>query len=99
MHRVHHRVADRGDQVGRTGTTGGKRHTHLARSLGVALGRVSAAGLVAHQDVAQTTVDERVVGREVGATGQTEDDVHALRLQAFHHRVNCTHCTDLLSFS
>ena len=94
---IHHRVADRRDQVGRAWAARGKRHAHLARGLGVALGRMSAAGLVAYQDVAQATIDEGVVGREVGATGQAEDDVHALRLQAFHHCVNCTHCTDLLS--
>ncbi len=42
-------------------------------------------------------VDERVVGRQVGAAGQAEDDVHALRLQTFHERVNCAHLADLLS--
>ena len=68
-HGVHHRVADRGDQVGRARAAGGKRHTHLACGLRVALSRMPTAGLVAHQDVAQTTVDERIVGREVGATG------------------------------
>ena len=40
---------------------------------------------------------ERVVGREVGAAGQAEDDVHALRLQTFHQRIDRAHLADLLS--
>ncbi len=90
-HRVHHRVADRRDQVGRAGTARGERHADLAGRLGVALGGVAAAGLVTHEDVTDATVHEGVVGREIGATGQAEDDIHALRLQAFHHRVDRTH--------
>src|SRR6185312_4592024 len=65
--------------------------------LGVALGGVAAAGLVAHEDVADSPVDERVVGRQVGAAREAEDDVDALRLQTFHQRIYCAHLTDLLS--
>ena len=57
---------------------------------------MAAAGLVAHEDVADARVDERVVGREVGAAGEAEYDVHTLRLQAFHHGIDRTHSTDLL---
>ena len=70
----------------------------LPGRLGVALGGVAAAGLVADEDVTDAAADERVVGREVGAAGQAEDDVHALRLQAFHHGVDRSHLAELLSF-
>ena len=51
-HRVHHRVGDRRDQVRRAGAGRGERDADLAGRLGVALGGVAAAGLVAHEDVA-----------------------------------------------
>jgi hypothetical protein len=41
---------------------------------------VAAAGLVAHEDVADAGVHERVVGRQIRAAGEPEDDLHALRL-------------------
>ena len=71
--RVHHRVGDRGDQVGRAGAGGGEGDADLAGGLGVALGGVAAALLVADLDVAEVGVDERVVGRQVGAAGDPED--------------------------
>ena len=89
--RVHHRVADRRDQVGRAGAAGADRDADLAGGLGVALGGVTAAGLVADQDVTDAGVVEGVVGREVGAAGKPEYDVDTLGLQAFHQSVDCTH--------
>ena len=44
-----------------------KHDADLAGRLGVALGGVAAAGLVADEDVADARVDERVVGGQVGA--------------------------------
>jgi hypothetical protein len=52
---------------------------------------------MAHQHVADPGVIERVVGREVGAAGEAEYDVHTLGFKAFHHGIDCTHCADLLS--
>ena len=75
-----------------------KRDADLAGRLGVALGRVAAAGLVAHEDVADPRVDEGVVGREVGAAGRPEYDVDALCLQALHHGIDRSHHA-LTSFS
>ena len=97
-HRVHHRVADRRDQVRRAGAAGRERDADFAGRLRVALGGVPAAGLVADEDVADAAVDERVVGREVGAAGQAEDDIDALRLQTFHQGIDSPHLADLLSF-
>ncbi len=69
----------------------------LPGGLGVALGGVAAAGLVADEDVADAGVVEGVVGREVGAAGQPEYDVDTFGLQAFHQGVDCTHGARLLS--
>ena len=92
-HGVHHRVDDRRDDVRRAGAGGGERDADLAGRLRVALGSVSAAGLVAHEDVADAAVDERVVGGKVGAPGEAEYDVHTLRLQALHDGIDRTHVT------
>ena len=91
--------ADRRDQVGRARAARRERDADLAGRLGVALGGVPAAGLVADEDVADAGVVEGVVGRQVRATGQAEYDVDALRLQALHHGIDCTHRADLLSLT
>jgi hypothetical protein len=96
-HGVHHRVGDRGHEVGRPGPRGCERHTDLAGRLGVALGGVAATGLVAHQHMADAGVIERVVGGQVGATGEAEYDIDALGFKALHHGIDCTHRADLLS--
>ncbi len=54
---------------------------------------MAAAGLVAHEDVADAAVDERVVGGKVGSAGEAEYDVHTLRLQALHDGIDRTHLT------
>ena len=73
------------------GPAGRERDADLAGRLRVALGGVAAAGLVAHEHVADAGVEEGVVGGEVRAAGEAEDDVDALRLQAFHHGINRAH--------
>ena len=88
---VHHRVGERGDDVGRAGAGGGEDDPDPAGGLGVALGGVAAAGLVADEHVADPRVHEGVVGGEVGAARIAEDDVDALRLEAFHDRIDCSH--------
>jgi hypothetical protein len=77
------RVGDRGDQVGGAGTRSCERDADLSGGLGVPLGRVAAALLVAHLDVRDVGVVERVVGREVRAPGDPEDMLHALGLEGF----------------
>ena len=52
-HRVHVGVGDRGDEVGRAGAGGRDGDADLVGCRGVALGGVTGALLVAHQDVAQ----------------------------------------------
>jgi hypothetical protein len=53
-----------------------------AGGVGVALGHVAGALLVAHEDVADRRVDDRVVHREDRAAGQAEDHLDALHLEA-----------------
>ena len=95
--RVHHRVADRRDEVGRAGTARADRHADLAGRLRVALRGVAAARLVADEDVVDSSVVEGVVGGEVGAAGQAEYDINTLSLETFHQSVDCTHGAFLLS--
>ena len=66
------------------GPGGGEGDADPAGGLGVALGGVAAALLVADLDVAEVGVDERVVGRQVGPAGDPEDVLDALGLEALH---------------
>ncbi len=91
-HRVHHRVHDRRDEVGRPRATRAQSDTDLAGRLRVTGSRMATACLVPDKDVANARVHERVVGREIRATGVTEYDLDTLRLKALHHGINCSHC-------
>ena len=50
--------------------------------MGVALGHVPGALLVAHEDVADRRLEQRVVGGQDAATGQAEDHLDRLLLEA-----------------
>ena len=52
-----------------------------AGDVGVALRHVAGALLVAHEDVADGAVQQRVVHRQDAAAGQPEDRVDALHLE------------------
>ena len=97
--RVHHRIADRRHEIGRTGAAGPDRDADATGRLGVALGGVPAARLVTHEDVPDPGIVERVVGREICAAGQPEYDVDTFCLKTFHQCINCTHSARLLSWS
>ena len=58
------------------------RHAGAAGDVGVALGHVAGALLVAHEDVADRRLQQRVVGRQDAAAGQAEHDLHRLLLEA-----------------
>ena len=79
--RVEHRVGDRRDQVGRARAGGGEGDADLAGGLGVALGGVPGALLVADLDMPEIGVDEGVVDRQVGPAGDAEDVVDTLGLE------------------
>ena len=80
-HRVHVRVGDRRDQVGRARAGGGHADADLAGGLRVAGGGVPGALLVADQDVAHLRVEERVVRRQDRAAGDAEHDLDPERLE------------------
>jgi hypothetical protein len=87
-HRVHVRVGDRRHQVGRARTRGRHADPDLARGRRVALGRVTGALLVAHEDVADLLgVEHRVVGRQDRAARDAEDGVAADGLEGEYERL------------
>ena len=94
---VHARVGDRRNQVRRAGSRGPECHADLAGCLGVALSGVAGALLVAAEDVPDARVVERVVGGQVGATGNPEYGRDPFGLQAFHHGVDRSHSSVPLS--
>src|SRR5213079_1734781 len=95
-HGVHDGVRDGGDQVRGAGTARGEGDTDPAGGLRVALRGVPRTLLVAAEDVPDARVVERVVRREVRATRNSEYQVDALVLEAFHDGVDCSHRRDLL---
>ena len=82
--RVHIGVAQRSYEVRRTRATGDHDHAWPARHLGVALGHMAGALLVADEDVAYRRVQYGVVGRQDGAARQAEYDLRVLHLQALY---------------
>ena len=89
--RVHLRVADRGDEVGRARPAGGEGDADPAGRARVSLGGVAGAGLVAHQHVPDAGVQQRVVERQVGAAGHAEDGVDPGALQRGDQGVGAAH--------
>jgi hypothetical protein len=79
--RVHVGVHQRGDHVGGRRAAGDQGHAGAAGDVGVALGHVAGALLVAHEDVADRRVEQRVVRRQDAAAGQAEDGLDAFHLQ------------------
>jgi hypothetical protein len=51
--------------------------------VGVALGHVAGALLVADEDVADRRLEQRVVGRQDAAAGKPEHDLHRFLLERF----------------
>ena len=82
--RVHVGVGERRDDVRRAGTARHHRHAGPPGHLRVALGHVPGALLVAHEDVADRRVEDRVVDRQDRPAGQAEDDLDALVLEALY---------------
>ena len=80
--RVHEGVGQGGDDVGGARARGDHGHAGPAGDLGVALGHVAGALLVADQDVADRRVDDGVVDGQDGAAGEAEHDLHLLHLEA-----------------
>ena len=79
---VHVGVAERRDDVGRRRAAGDHGHAGAAGHVRVPLGHVAGALLVAHEDVADRRVDQRVVDGEDRTAGEAEHDLGVLHLEA-----------------
>ena len=75
---VEHGGGDAGDEIGGAGAAGGDADADLARGARVAVGHVRGALLVAHEDVVDGKLAQRVVGGQDGAAGIAEDVGDAL---------------------
>ncbi len=71
-HRIHRRVGDAGDEIGRAGAGGGDAHAGLAGGARIRIGRERGSLLMAHQDVAQLRARQRVIDRHDRAARITE---------------------------
>ncbi|KAG0925239.1 hypothetical protein G6F32_013627 [Rhizopus arrhizus] len=80
-HRIQHRIGDAGDQV--RGARAGSSHADadLAAGAGEAIGGQRSALLMAHQDVLQRRIHQRVVERHDGAAGIAEQRADAFGFQ------------------
>ena len=79
--RVHVGVHQRGHEVRRRRPGRHQRHSWSPGDVGIALGHVPSALLVAHEDVTDRRLQQRVVGRQDAPTREPEDDVDRLHLQ------------------
>ena len=90
--RIHQRVGQAGDGVGRARARGDQQHADLAGRAGVAFRRVGGALFVAHQHMAKLVlVKERVVDRQHRAARIAEHDVDALILQRLDDHFRAGH--------
>ena len=89
--RIHERVGDAGDRVGRAGARGHEDHAGLAGRTGIALRRMRRGLFVAHQDVLDpATAKQRVVDRQHGTTRIAEHDLHAEIAQRLDQDIGST---------
>ena len=98
-HRVEVGVGERRHDVGRRGAGRDHADTGLARHVRIALGHVAGALFVAHQDVADRRVDDRVVHREDRAARQAEDDLDTFHLECLDEGLSPVELHDLLLWS
>ncbi len=80
--RVHVGVANGRDDVRGARTAGHHGHTGSTRGERVSLGHVTGTLFVAHEDVTNRRVDQRVVHGQDRPTRQPENGVHPLLLEA-----------------
>jgi hypothetical protein len=79
--RVHEGVAERGDDVGGRRAAGDHGDARASGDVGIALRHVPGPLLVAHEDVADRRVDDRVVDRQDRPAGEPEHHLDALELE------------------
>ncbi len=77
--RIHQRVGEAGDGIGRAGTGGHEDDAGLARRARIAFRRMDGTLLVADEDVADLVLlEQRVIDRKHRAARIAENGVHAL---------------------
>jgi hypothetical protein len=81
-YRVHVRIGEGGDQVGRARAAGNHADPGAAGGPGVAFSRMPGALLVPDKHVPQPGIAQRIVGGQDRPARQAEDDLHPLVLQA-----------------
>jgi hypothetical protein len=92
--RIHQRVGQAGDGVGRAGAGGDQHDAGLAGGARIALGGMHRALFVAHEDVADVVLlKDLVIDRKHGAAGIAEYDLDALILQGLDHHLRAGHNT------
>jgi hypothetical protein len=82
--RIHQRVLQRRDRIGRAGTGGHQHDARLAGGAGIALRRMAGALFVAHQDVLDILLlEDLVIDRKHRAARIAENVLHPVVLQAW----------------
>ena len=90
--RVHERVGEASDRIGRARPGGDEQHADPAGRAGVAFGRVRGALFMAHENMAERILAENgVVDRQDRAAGIAEDEVDSLVLQRFDDHLRAGH--------
>ena len=87
---------ERRDDVGRRGTARDHRDAGPAGRVRVARRHVPGALLVAHEDVADRRVDERVVDGEDRSAREAEHDLHAFHLETLDEGLGSGQLHDFL---
>ena len=95
--RIHEGVGDAGDRVRRTGPRGDQHDARLAGGTGIAFGGMGRAGLLPHEDMANTLVMEQgVVNRQHRTAGIAEHEFDPEPRQAVDQNLRAaalfTHC-------
>ena len=89
--RIHHRVHQTRHQVGRARTGRRAAHAHFAGGARIAFGREARILFVAHQDMADGVIVNRVIQRQRDAAGIAEEAIHALLGQTFQQHFRAAH--------
>ena len=91
--RIHQRVGQPGDGVGRAGARGDQHDADLAGRARIALSRVHGALLVADEDVLDAVLlVQLVIDRQHGTPRITEDVLDALIGESLKHHLGACHC-------
>ena len=91
--RIHQRVGQAGDGVGRAGARGDQHDADLAGRARIAFGGMDRALLVAHEDVLDAVLLEQlVIDRQDGAARIAENVLDALIGESLKHHLGACHC-------